>query len=144
MKPKDRSYFESKDSCSICRELQKFTLTIHHIDHKKRNNTYENLLVLCNNCHKRYHDNKGINDKDIEKTKKRLLFETITQYGVNALKIAYRKQAEIAALPFLVLHLIEMGYLKQTGELFWEGEVDYLAKYLITNKGKKIYEKWIK
>lgn len=142
MKPKERAYLEVKDSCAICRERLHDNLTIHHIDHNRHNNTYENFIVLCNNCHIRYHDNKGIHIKDIRRIKKRLLTETLTQYGINALKIAYRKKAEIACFPFLINHLIELGYLKHTGEMMWEGDVDYIALYTITDKGKKIFEEW--
>jgi len=42
--------FKSDNICCVCRERGK-TLQIHHIDENPSNNTPENLVVLCLECH---------------------------------------------------------------------------------------------
>ena len=49
--------------------------------------------------------------QNLRDIKKRLIYETLTQYVINALKEAYRK-GFVVAYPFLVNHLIEMGCLR--------------------------------
>jgi hypothetical protein len=56
------------------------------------------------------------------------------------LKIAYRKKDKIVAMSFLLFHRVDMGYMKQKGELLWKGIVDHL----VTDKGRALYEKWLK
>lgn len=144
MKIKDILSLETDNSCAICRECQKENLTEHHIDGNNNNNDYDNRIIICWNCHQRYNQKKGISVKDIKERKKILIQKTLTQYGINALKIASRRDAGIVALPFLVFHLVDMGYLKKTGEIMYQGDADYLVKYKITFKGKTVYEKWLK
>lgn len=42
-----------QDRCVICHT--KIKLQIHHIDNNSRNNLFENLVVVCNKCHKSIH-----------------------------------------------------------------------------------------
>lgn len=50
-------FFKASYKCQKCgwSEINKFTakfpLTIHHIDGNSLNNTIENIIVLCPNCH---------------------------------------------------------------------------------------------
>ncbi|MCJ7586343.1 MAG: HNH endonuclease [Candidatus Aminicenantes bacterium] len=144
MKTDELIFLETDDACAYCGIKQRDNLSIHHIEGNTRKNDYENMIALCHNCHHRLTNNKGISREDIKNRKKDLIFKTLTQVGVNALKMAYRKKAEIGAIPFMVFHLVEMGYLKKTGSLYWSGDVDYLAKYELTEKGQDLYEKWLK
>ena len=46
--------------CDICRRftLPKY-LQIHHKDHNEGNNSYDNLMVVCKNCHDEIHRREG-------------------------------------------------------------------------------------
>ncbi len=49
-----------KKSCELCNknfDCSKFEL--HHIDHNRANNNKDNLMWLCNNCHKKIHYKNG-------------------------------------------------------------------------------------
>ena len=39
--------------CSVCGSTKK--ISVHHKDRDRRNNTRENLLILCDRCHKKEH-----------------------------------------------------------------------------------------
>lgn len=135
-------FLETDDSCAFCREPEKENLTIHHIDRNKDNNAYDNQIVICYNCHQRHHQKKTITLEDIKKKKKLLIVKTLTQYGVNALKIAYRKKGIIVATPFLMYHLVDMGYFKETGLQMWSDDVDMLARFELAQDGKKLLRRW--
>ena len=48
-------------TCECChRKLGKRKLAVHHLDENPLNNKLENLLILCGDCHKKFH-------KDYEK-----------------------------------------------------------------------------
>jgi len=53
---------------------------------------------------------KGLKSDDIKDIKCRPIVKTLTRPGLNALKEAYRRRLVIA-LPFLVNHLVEQGFL---------------------------------
>lgn len=82
-------YLETDDTCALCGKRGRNKLTIHHIDENRTNNDYENLVVLCYNCHNLYNKNK-ISKSIIIERKRRLIKKTLTQYGVNAIKMAIR------------------------------------------------------
>jgi len=42
--------FKSDNTCCICRERGR-KIQIHHIDENPNNNIFENLAVLCLECH---------------------------------------------------------------------------------------------
>jgi len=94
-----------------------------------------------------YNQKKGPSEKDIMDIKKRLIFKTLTQQGVNALKEAYRKGFVVAS-PYLVNHLIELQYLKHTNTISSFSDdnsgasVDVDAIYELTDEGKRLAEKW--
>ncbi len=41
--------------CSVCSTRDERILAVHHIDHNRKNNTVENLVYLCHNCHHLVH-----------------------------------------------------------------------------------------
>lgn len=48
------------DKCEVCGSTK--NLLVHHIDHNRRHNYKENLMVLCKRCHQNHHcvrDAKG-------------------------------------------------------------------------------------
>ncbi len=147
MRKKDYIFLEASDSCALCSIKGADNLTIHHIDKDEKNNEYDNLILLCHNCHCRHHQNKGISKKLIVETKRKLILKTLTHFGVNALKIAYRNKVGVAATRFLLSHLIDLGLLKFKEELSseaYDGEiVSTEALFEITEKGKRYYKKWL-
>lgn len=54
--------FASHRTCCVCRERGKET-QIHHIDRDPSNNTFENLAVLCLQCHSEAHIEGGFGRK---------------------------------------------------------------------------------
>jgi hypothetical protein len=142
-KVKETLYFETDGGCAICGIRDQRVLTVHHIDHetKKKNNSYDNLIVVCHNCHTSYHQNKGLNKTEIKTIKKRLIKKTLTQFGVNALKEAKRK-SNVSGAPFLLNHLVEMSYLKFEEGLMGDPDSFDICVYKITNAGKELLKKW--
>ncbi len=148
---KDRLYLEAENGCGFCGSRDMKALTIHHMEHSGTiDNSYDNLIVLCHNCHTRYHQKKGITKKEIVEVKRRLILKTLTPLGLNALKLCYRKSF-IAGNPFTLLHLVELGFIKKYDVNSWTSledngktvvEIEMNVIYKITQKGKEFYKKW--
>lgn len=137
-------FAETDGGCAVCGIRDQRVLTKHHIDHenkKKKDDSYDNLIVLCHNCHTSYHQGKGVKISEIKKIKKRLIQKTLTQFGVNALKEAKRKKS-VSGAPFLLNHLIEMDYLKFDELLMGDPDRFDICVYEITEKGKELLKKW--
>lgn len=140
----DRLYGETDDSCALCRLGDVKALTIHHIDDDPSHNAYENMIVLCHNCHQRLHQSKGITTDDIKGRKRHLIQKTVTTYGVNAMKIASRNNFGVVALPFLLYHLVELGYMSKEENQMGYGEQDgATARFAITPKGRTVLKEWL-
>lgn len=141
-------FSETEGSCAYCGIKDYRVLTIHHIiQSEPKDESYDNKIVLCHNCHHLYHEQKGPSSEDLTTIKKRLICKTLTQQGINALKEAYRKGFVIAS-PYLVNHLIELQLLKylDTISSFSDDQtnktVDIEVIYELTDKGKEFTEKW--
>ena len=144
VKVKEYLLIETDDACAMCGVRGKDNLTEHHIDGNRKNNSYENRIILCHNCQHRYHQDKGISREDIEGRKRRLIAKTLTQYGVNALRVACRGDGRIYGMTILLQHLVDLGFLKkkEIDRTYDDIEVD--ACFAITKKGRRLYEKWLK
>jgi hypothetical protein len=102
---------ETDGSCANCGLKSDRFLTEHHIEQSNpKNEDYDNRIVLCHNCHQCHHQAKGPSTDQLREIKKRLIVKTLTRSGLNALKEANRKGL-VMAMPFLVNHLVEHGYL---------------------------------
>ena len=143
-------YLETENACAYCGHKDSRVLTIHHLVQLiPKNEDYDNKLVLCHNCHQSHHQGKGATANELCMIKRCLIIKTLTRPGLNAMKEAYRRSL-VVAMPFLVNHLVEFGYLAQ-GEMI-RGEwspVDNTtpkfiidAEYTITAQGKCLLEKW--
>ena len=145
---KDYLYLETDDTCALCGQRGKDNLTEHHIDGNSNNNAYDNRIILCHNCHHRYENDKGITKDDIEERKRRLIKKTLTQYGVNAIKIAARNNMGVVSMSFLMHHLVGLGFMKQEKQIMSYGKqgqkVDMDVLFSITDAGKRFYNKWLK
>lgn len=148
MKTDDRLYLEVDDSCALCGLRGIDLLTIHHIDGERRHNTYENQIVLCHNCHNRYHARRGISESQIRTRKRHLIEKSLTAYGLNALKIAARNKVGVAGTPFLLFHVVDLGYLKKEETISSygnrAGEVEMEARFSITPLGRTVLTDWLK
>lgn len=162
----DRLYQEVDDGCALCGLRGIDVLGIHHIDGDARHNIYENTIVLCHNCHRRFHDAKGVTEGHVRSRKRHLIHKMLTTYGLNALKIADRNGIGVVAMPFLLHHLVELGYLEQQesvmeyspGAVLFqggagfvsgdfdmnavEGEVKAIARFAITELGRSVLRDW--
>jgi hypothetical protein len=136
-------FSETDSSCAYCGIKDYRVLTIHHITQQEpKDESYDNKIVLCHNCHHLYHQNKGPTIDDLETIKKRLILKTLTQQGINALKEAYRNDSVFAA-PYLLNHLIELQLLKLSNPISTDPNVRLIdAEYKLTKKGKAFTEKW--
>lgn len=70
---------ETDYSCALCGNCVNDNLSIHHIDCDEKNNEYDNQILMCHNCHHRFHNNKGISVEDIKGRKKILMMKILTQ-----------------------------------------------------------------
>jgi len=140
---------ETDNACAICGCRETRALTIHHIDGNKKNNAYDNRIILCYNCHQRHNNTKSdITDKQIKDRKRRLITKTLSQWGMNALKLAQRR-GHVVGAPFLLSHVVDLGFLKLDHEMevySAEGEkdVEVTCQYSITEKGKALLDHWFK
>lgn len=140
----DRLYGETDDRCALCGVGDTRSLTTHHIDGDAGNNIYENAIVLCHNCHQRYHQAKGINREDIERRKRHLIQKTVTIHGINAMKIAARNEFGVVAMPFLLYHLVDLEYMtKEEAQMGYGAQADATARFAITAKGREVLSKWL-
>lgn len=147
MKTDDRLYQEVDDSCALCGGRGVDALGIHHIDGDRSNNTYENQIVLCHKCHKNYHDGTGVTDEHVRTRKRHLILKSVTPFGLSALKIASRNGFGVAAAPFLLLHLVDLNYLKREETISSYGRskrmVDTEVRFSITPRGQEVLEGWL-
>ena len=66
--------------CERCGRSKAFKFEVHHIifrsEKPKHPNIHdiENLLIVCNDCHKYFHDNKDARNKLVKKRKLNLKF----------------------------------------------------------------------
>ena len=143
MKIEDRLYLETDDTCAICGTRGVQILTIHHIDGDPTNSSYDNQIVLCHNCHSRYHQNKGLGADQIQNRKRHLIEKTLTTYGLNALKIARRNNFGVVAMPFLLYHVVDLGYMsKEEDQMGYGDQDDATARFAITERGGSLLQKW--
>ena len=54
-----------------------------------------------------------INVTQVTERKRHLIMKTLTQYGVNALKMASRNEFGMVGMAFLLYHLVDLGYMQQ-------------------------------
>jgi hypothetical protein len=143
MKASDLIYFETDDSCAICGAKGIDILSEHHIDSDRSNNDYDNLIVLCHNCHHKVTTDKGLSKVKIEDRKRHLIHKTMTTYGLNALKIAKRNNFGVIAMPFLLYHLVDMGYMtKEETQMGYGHQQDATTRFAITERGRAVLDKW--
>ena len=111
MKTSELIYLETDDSCAICGAKGINVLSEHHIDSDRSNNEYDNLIALCQNCHHKVTNGKGLSRTKIEGRKRHLIHKTMTTYGLNTLKMAQRNKFGVIAMPSLLYHLVDLGYM---------------------------------
>lgn len=59
------------------------------------------------------------------------------------MKIAKRNNFGVIALPFLLYHLVDLGYMSKEEDQMGYGEQDdATSRFAITEKGKSILDKW--
>ena len=150
MTNEERAFIETDYACAYCGVKGFENLSIDHIEGRNGHyyKKYDNLIVLCHNCHHRKTTNKGIDLDKIKKLKKNLIIKTLTQYGVNALKFAVRNKQGVVANVILLSHLVELGFFRK-GEVamsYGPLEGNNLGEdvlFLITEEGKRIFNKWL-
>jgi len=138
-------FAETDDTCAICGIRGNQILTVHHIDGNHENNVYDNTSVLCHNCHSQYHEKKGISLQQINDRKRHLIQKTLTQYGLNAMKIADRNDFGVVAMPFLLYHIVQLGYMtKEENQMGYGRQEDVTARFAITATGRDLLRKWFR
>jgi hypothetical protein len=59
------------------------------------------------------------------------------------MKIAKRNNFGVVAMPFLLYHLVDLGYMsKEEDQMGYGDQDDATARFAITEKGKAILNKW--
>jgi hypothetical protein len=73
----------------------------------------------------------------VKDRKRRLIVRTLTPYGLNALKIAARNQSGMVGMPFMINHLVDLGYMEKHETQMTYGNIpDVTARFSITDKGE--------
>ena len=145
MRLDDWLHGETGDSCALCGVRGVRVLTKHHIDRNSQNEIYENLIILCHNCHTSFHQSKGVTASDILNRKRHLIQKTLTTYGVNALKIAARNNVGVIAMPFLLYHLVDLGFMtKEENQMGYGEQVDATARFAVTDRGRELVSNWLR
>jgi hypothetical protein len=143
VKLEDRLYGEVDDSCAACGVRDRRVLTSHHIDGDHGNSAYDNQIVLCHNCHHAYHSGKSLTHEQVADRKRHLIQKTLTTYGLNAMKIASRNNFGVVAMPFLLYHLVDIGYMtKEEEQMGYGDQEDATARFAITERGRSLLSKW--
>ena len=140
---RDYIFGETDDACAMCGIRGDDLLTEHHIDGNHSHSVYSNMIVLCYNCHQKHHQGKGLTTTQIEDRKRHLIQKTLTQYGLNALKIANRNDFGVIAMPFLLYHLVGLGYMtKEENQMGYGEQNDATARFAIAEEGKALLKKY--
>ena len=87
-------------------------------------------------------------ESDVRDRKRHLIQKTITTYGVNALKIADRNNTGVIASPFLLYHIVELGYVRNEQPIMEHGSgnertLEGLNLFSITDKGRAVLREWL-
>lgn len=139
MKKEDRLRQEASNACALCGYKEYKSLTTHHIDGDNTHTDYENEIILCYNCHSKHHQHpEYLTTEEIRDCKRQLILKTVTQYGLNALKLAKRQAEGFIAMPFLVWHLVDLGYIEPKEPHSSYGKVDISQRFILTAKGQNI------
>jgi 5-methylcytosine-specific restriction endonuclease McrA len=76
---KEILFSETDGSCAYCGIKDYRVLTVHHlIQQEPKDESYDNKIVLCHNCHHLYNQRKGPSEDDLRSIKKRLIYKTLT------------------------------------------------------------------
>ncbi len=143
MRAEDHLFLETDDACAICGLRGPNILTIHHIDDDPSHNAYDNRIVLCFNCHQAHHQGKPPTLDSIRQRKRHLIEKTATTFGLNAMKIADRNAFGVVAMPFLLYHLVDMGYMtKEENQMSYGAQIDATARFAITPAGSELLRNW--
>jgi len=158
MKERERAYHETGYKCARCGQHNRKALNIDHINGDREDSRYENLIALCYSCHQQKTNEEGVDIEEVRELKAQLIYQTLTPYGVNMLKVAYRNElGAVVGVPSLVNHLVEIG-LFQEAERPMEWNLDYTTDegqnikakipaqviYTMTPRGLEFYETWKK
>ena len=73
-------YYKSANTCAVCRRRD-IPTQIHHIDKNPNNNTFDNLILLCNNCHDEAHTHHDLS-------------QNLTQDKLIFCKLEWEKEVE--------------------------------------------------
>lgn len=88
---RERCLSERINCCWVCGRTN--DLEVHHIDGDRSNNSLDNLLPLCESCHKSVHcDLVGTSEERIESLKERLPESKICTVGGESVTVSLRDE----------------------------------------------------
>lgn len=146
---------EAGHRCAIptCRHIE---VEIHHIVPwaKYRKHSYDNLIALCPNCHRRAHrsqaDRNRIDRKSLRLYKHNLRFalDKFSQFELDVLFAAHAHQPDQPILLpnfmcFIINRILDAGYVKivsQGGGVLVGGMGIHPVHLCITDEGRKFIE----
>ena len=88
------------------------------------NNRYDNLMFCAITVTMVITQGRGVTEAQILDRKRHLIQKALTTYGLNALKISARNNFGVLAMPFLLYHLVDMGYMTKEEDQMGYGEQD--------------------
>jgi hypothetical protein len=130
---RDQMLFESNRICCICTEQGK-DVQIHHIDENSANNDYDNLVVICLDCHSKVHQKGGFG--------RNWTVGQLQQYKIEWIERVENRKREADKLASLQSVTGIQNFQSQLDELNYKDINDpilstYLEKILIIHTAQK-------
>jgi hypothetical protein len=142
-KLQSRIYYKSAKTCAVCREKHK-PVQIHHIDQNRNNNSEENLILLCNNCHDEAHTKHRLSQN---LTPEKLIYcknEWENQVKIKSVE-AMTFSSEFSPLNWTYFNLSLLpNYIYNSGVDFKNEKYKYLLESNIINEELEVVNNTIK
>ena len=131
---------ESRHACLVCKE--RVSLQIHHIDGNRENNTNENLVYICANCHGMEQDGK-ISAADFKEYKRKakeadeemLRLQERISYIVGSPKITISSNFQELKIKY---HAMINEYTEKL--IFYQCFIYLIPEFYIDKRGNEVRE----
>ena len=80
--------------------------------------------------------------EQVRDLKRHLLVKTVTTFGLNAMKMAARNGEGVIAMPFLLFHLVDLGYMLKEEVQMTYGNIEATSRFTITEEGRRVLRMW--
>jgi hypothetical protein len=85
---------------------------------------------------------QGLSTEHVRDRKRHLIAKTVTTFGITAMKIAARNGEGVIAMPFLIFHLVDLGYMRKEEVQTTYGSIEVTSRFSITDEGRRLLQAW--